>query len=344
MSYIKAVLVTLLIFFYHGITFASELDNPNSWRDNTTIIKTLNTAPIISIKNMRDVLSAEKKKIEFNGDVKLVTLEGGIKAVFKACPKNDLVEAYSEVVAFRVYQKFGFPVVPPTIIRKINNEVGSLQLYVNTDIDLLKDDIYKKVLSEANKDDLANLLLFYFVFGQCDTGPHNLLALRKDKLYLIAIDNSALHNRSHVAHYGELPFVRVIYSDKLNTNDWEKDFPFNNAQIIRDMSEKNLKSIFGKKVPLRFYERFKNNKYPIKYIIYQNSVWAQYHAFDRGFVRSFTQYFPIDTIKTLQKLDLKTLEVIFNFPNKGDAFNKNYLQQILKRRDMVLDAYKTIVN
>ena len=316
--------------------YAHEFEHPTSW-SNPTITKTLKTSKIIDIKPMKSVLIEQGKKAEFDGQVFLITLENEIKAAFKSLPLDDQGDAQAEVAAYQASLYLGFPYIPPTVLREINGMKGSLQLFVNTPIDLLVDGEYTKALQQVSQEDLANLKIFYFVFGQWDSGAHNLLSLQDEsKLYLIAIDNSGIRNHQYV-HYGELPFVRILYSDKLNTNDWDKPFPFNNAQVIDDPSSESLKKSFGNKLPELFYKNFKSYGEPLKYVIYQNSLWRQYHAFDKSFDKSYAEKCPQKTLETLQKLDLKILKEIF-LPAKGaDFLTNSYFEGILERRDQVLD-------
>jgi hypothetical protein len=176
------------------------------------------------------------------------------------------------------------------VIREVNGRKGSLQLFVETSIDALAPGVFDQTLKEVDRDELAHLKLFYFVFGQWDTGPHNILIIEdQTKKHLIAIDNSGIRNRQHV-RYGELPFVRMCYNDAFKTNDWGKPFPFDKAQIIHNPTGENLKKVFGNKLPENFYKTFKTYKDPFKYVLYENSLWRQFHAFDKSFVKSYTLY------------------------------------------------------
>jgi hypothetical protein len=215
---------------------------------------------------------------------------------------------------------------------------GSLQLFVDTKIDLLAKGEYQKVLAKASDVDNANLRIFYFVFGQWDSGAHNLLAYDDaDKTYLVAIDNSSIRNHQNVKNYGDLPFVRVIYSDKFNTNDYGKPFPFDKAEVIKNPSPENLKKVFGSKLPDAFYENFNYHGQQLKYVIYNNSLWRQYHAFDKSFVRAYADQCPAKTIEALRKLDLVELQEIFAESKGSDFLTPTYLKNILKRRDQVVN-------
>ncbi len=314
----------------------NEFTSPHKW-NHSKIIKNLKSQPLSSIISMKNYLKSKSKKCDYSGKVYLVTLKNGLKAVFKSS------EGYlAEIAAYKASRFLGFPFIPPTVIRRIRGEKGSLQFFVSTDIDALNFKEYQKALKNILSKDLANLKLFYFIFGQFDTGPHNILILKnKSRTFLIAIDNEGIRNRQFV-RYGELPFVGILCSDKFNTNDWHQvNFPFENAQTIFNCDEKKLRSIFQNKVPEDFYSRFKNKKpFVFRYIIYQNRMWRQFHAFDKRFIKSYTEFFPEDAIKKLRSLDEKVLKKIFFDAIGSDFLTNKYLNSILDRRDQVLRKYK----
>ena len=104
-----------------------------------------------------------------------------LKAVFKPVSENDIGDAWAEVAAYRASLKLGFPYIPPTVLYKSGTSAGSLQLYVETGSDALDSSTFKSSLQEADSEDLANLDIFNYIFGQWDTGPHNMLILKKIK-------------------------------------------------------------------------------------------------------------------------------------------------------------------
>ena len=312
-SNLFTLLITIwLVVFYssQNNAYAHKFEHPKTWND-PAITKILKTSNVVDIKPMKEALIEQGKKAEFDGQVFLITLEHGIKAVFKSLPLDDQGDAGAEVAAYQASVILGFPYIPPTVLREIKGMKGSLQLFVNTPIDLLVNGEYTKALQKISKEDQDNLKLFYFVFGQWDSGPHNLLAYPDgSRIYPIAIDNSGIRNHQYV-RYGELPFVRILYSDKLDTNDWDKPFPFESAKTIDYPTTNNLKKIFGDKLPASFYNNSKFYGQPLKYIIYQNSLWRQYHAFDKSFVKSYVSKYHQSTRDSLEKLDLKSLKKIF---------------------------------
>lgn len=289
----------------------------------------LNQTKILKIQPMADFLRSQGRVVEFNGEVYLITFDNGKKAVFKAMPEDDIIDAYAEVAAYKTSTILGFPNIPPTVVYKVNDMVGSLQEYIEPDYDLLAGNNYYTALNSVSKDELDKLKLFYFIFGQWDTGPHNLLISNN---HLFAIDNSGIKNRQHVK-YGNLPFVRVIYSDDLDTDDFDKSFPFDSAKVIDQLE--NLYAEFGDKLPESFYKNFKSYNEPLKYIIYKNSLWKQHHAFHEEFVRSYVEQPSLEIINSIKKIDYDMLYDIF-----GDHINDFDTAAILERRDQVLDHYE----
>ncbi len=160
----------------------------------------------------------------------------------EGCPKGDLGDAYAEVAAYQASLVLGFPRIPPTVIRKVNGTLGSLQLFIETSIDALAPGVFNATLKEVDPEEVDNLKIFYFVFNQWDSGPHNILIIENQgKKHFVAIDNSGIGNHGHVK-YGELPFVRVCYSEDLNTDDWNMPFPFEKAQVIAEPNADGLRT------------------------------------------------------------------------------------------------------
>ena len=58
-----------------------------------------------------------------------------------------------------------FSFILPIVIRKINGKVGSLQIYIDSFVDLLMEDKYKKALTKVYAEDQGFLRTFYY-FGQ----------------------------------------------------------------------------------------------------------------------------------------------------------------------------------
>lgn len=324
--------------FASGESASLDFSTPASWK-NPDIVKLLKKGKVLSMQPMREYLQSLGKEAEFDGDVYLVELDNGLKAVFKPLSPDDIGDAHAEVAAYKASVNLGFPHIPPTVMTQIQGKKGSLQLFIETKIDSLSPGAYESALSEVHPNDLANLKLFYFVFGQWDSGGHNLLILKdKKKTSLVAIDNSGIRNHQYVK-YGQLPFIRVLYSDKINSNDWDKPFPFDQAKSIESPTAEKIRQTLGDLLPDGFYKSFKSYGPPFRYVLYRNSLWRQYHAGNETFILSFADHLPDQTRKKLEKLNLATLKKIFEEAKNADFLTPAYLAAILERRDQVLQYF-----
>lgn len=340
---------TLCFFLYLLLTFnpTALFGMPNDAHFNKEkTCAALKTLPIQDIVPMRDFLKTNNRTANFENAVFLVTFKNiekkgkteEIKGVFKPVPADDTGDAHAEVAAYKASVLLGFPEVPPTVLRTINGQLGSLQLYVEPAIHI-NEEQYADVLQMATKEDVANLKLFYFVFGQWDSGGHNIIVskdLITQKIQLNAIDNSGIRNRQYV-QYGKPPFVRLAYSDTLKTNDWHRPFSFEDVNIINTINTTDLQNIFGHHFPASIYQRLLKMKKPIHYVLYKNSLWIQHHKEDSSFVISHTNYYPSTTIEALKKLNKKALKAIFAEAKRVDFLTEDYLDAILERRDQIMD-------
>lgn len=318
---------------------AHAFEHPATWRQQKAC-EMLLQGRVVSKFPMRNWLSQKGKKADFEGRVFVITLDNGLEAVFKC--SEDAKDNDAEKAAYEASVFLGFPYIPPTVIRSIDDEKGSLQLLVKTPIDALEPDAYRRCIRQVGQEKIANLKLFYFVFGQWDSGAHNLLFFDDGStLYPVAIDNSGIGNLQYV-RYGELPFVRTCYAEALNTNDWDQAFPFDNAKVIENPTPENLKKLLGDHFPETFYRSFKPHEKPLKYVIYQNAFWRQFHAFEEGFVRSFTEECPPSTLAALQKLDKDALKQIYGSSQNPELLSDRYLNAILERRNEALKHLQSV--
>ncbi len=160
------------------------------------IERQLKTQPIVSSKEMRAYLKENQKQDSFQHAVYLVTLENGLKAVFK--PESKEQSPYGETAAYRASLWLGQQLVPPTVVRDYKGQRGSLQFFVETPFDLFKQEDREralKLLSAKTKSDMA---LFYFVFrGRISAHWGNkLIAIDKNgKGHAAIIDSSSLVKR-----------------------------------------------------------------------------------------------------------------------------------------------------
>jgi len=317
--------------------------NPQTWGDER-LKKILATEKIKSMTPMRDYLKHRGKKSDFNGNVHFVTLANGVKAVFKAYDAEEFAkEGFAGIAAYRAACWLGFPHIPPIVARTIGKQQGTLQLFVESEIDLLA----KGALLEAAKKvpplELAQLQLFYFIFGQWDTCSGNMIFVqRKKKYHLIAIDNDNICELQQV-HYGCLPFVALDNSFLPNKTQHYKpsSFPFGSAQTLQfdKVSDQLLVKSF---ISRWLFQRLVRTKKKIRCIIHQNRVWRQYLASSRpweSYLPAYTRCCPVATLNRLQQLDRSVLKNIFANAKKAPWLTSEYCDLILHRRDQVVKAF-----
>lgn len=79
----KYIILICLIFtpFCYG---ENLFKSPQYWK-SPEILKILKFSKVDKIESMKEVLVSSNKKIEFDGEMSLVTFSNGIKVVFKSC-------------------------------------------------------------------------------------------------------------------------------------------------------------------------------------------------------------------------------------------------------------------
>ncbi|TSJ80607.1 MAG: hypothetical protein NMK33_04030 [Candidatus Cardinium sp.] len=335
MFYIKHLLHSIVcsMFALHLYAMPNHAVIPHTQQQHQKIVALLEMGKVIKKEPMGAVLDCQGKKKDFSSAVLLVTLDNGLKAVFKP-----VWGACAEVAAYQAALTLGFPYIPPTIMRTIGYAKGALQLFIETPIDPLAPGAYSQAIKEVAPEDLANLGIFYFVFGHCDVCPGNLLITKyQGKTSLIAINNESIRYMQH-AQYGALPFTRRARSNRLHTNDWDKPFPFNQAVEIKDNPSKALKDKFGSLFSEQFYSSIKKWK-RLRYVVYHNAIWLQDGRYTAW---PCAKDCPKETKEALEKLNLNQLEEIFSVAieeKEVDFVTNAYLNAILERRDQVLNYY-----
>jgi hypothetical protein len=192
MKFILILLSNLLIL---NQCLAAGESNPidvsiSNWKSEE-IVTGLIDGDVESIITMAEHLGKSSEDAQFTNEVFFVTLKNGIQGVFKPQSGNSL-DHFGEVAAYKLSCKLGFSNVPPTVMRKIGEKDGSLQLYVKPNYDLLGKNKgeFDKMWGNNNPEEVQNLKIFYYVFGQWDNGPHNMLMIDDaGEKKLIAIDN-----------------------------------------------------------------------------------------------------------------------------------------------------------
>ena len=142
--------------------FAKSAKNVGEASSDLALENALETAKVIAI---------ERPKLNGHTTHFVVTLEGGLKAIFKPAPagrtehsggsRDEWVnksDVNAEVFAYRVDRLLNLRMVPVTVIREINGVRGSLQLWVHADD------------SKPTSESLMKLSAFDYLINNLDRG------------------------------------------------------------------------------------------------------------------------------------------------------------------------------
>lgn len=307
----------------------------NNTLDFAALEERLKNEPIVGTKGLAEFLSKGGKKAQTDDSNTLVTLKSGLKAVFKTDEY-----AYAEVAGYKAMKALKQRLVPPTILRRINGELGSLQFYVETSIDLLAQKNPSTYLQKhINPKDLSDMHIFYFVFGQWDLHAGNQLVTKQDgNYYLALIDNAGILHRSYT-QYGQFTFVGKGAKEEHSRLQCPAGFPFDNAKTIKVDSFGSLNALFGKFIP-EWHVRaiYAHNEY-VRYCIWCDNLWIQALPHVHYVKPSYTKTYYASTLEAYKKLDKKMLREIWS---DGYTTQPSYYDELidltLQRRDQLLEA------
>jgi hypothetical protein len=298
----------------------------------------LENEKIVSRTSMAEVLQKKGHIAHFTSVVELVELESGIRAVLKPVERYLAYMAIAEVAAYRASLFLNLNLVPPTVLYVKEGIVGSLQSYIEPSFDLMIKGKYEEIMSRVSPEDLANIQLFYFVFGQWDPGLSNFIAVEEgDQVRLYLIDNAAIGYRQKV-RYGEHPFVFCFPDLVLPIKPEEGPFPFDHPSSLPPEVEVWRVELSSYLTEEEILEKLCRLKWkPVVYAIWGGGFWRQY-----GFWKpAYTEFYPPATMKKLQSLTLDHLKKFFH-NDWGYEFSPTYYNDILERRDQVVKAWEAL--
>lgn len=138
---------------------------------------------VFQIKNSQEEVDLKTFYAKIKDCPYLVILQSGLKAVLKA-----RFSCYAEAAAYEASKFLSLRLVPPTITRSINDEVVSLQLFIESNHNRSE---LKNLLNKINPKDKSDSEIFLYIFGQNDSkGINNkLIQIKNNKVNLALIDN-----------------------------------------------------------------------------------------------------------------------------------------------------------
>ena len=264
----------------------------------------------------------------------------GLKAVFKENNKHKKVPygLHKSMTAYDISKFLNLRIVPPTVMRSIDEEWGSVQLFVEN----IKD-YPPEHLDNLNSVQKSNLYLFLFLTGNIDPSYNNIL-ISKTCLLPVVADNDSL-SPSALIQYGKIPFMGFPIDGKYSVLD-RKDYelaPYYKAVPLKSADFETLKALFPglsfkhiNKVRRNF---IRNNN--ISYFRYKSYYFVKYpRDIYKHFlpIKNYSDYSP-QTIKKVKLLNEKILKELAIGYLKEDT---NFINGVLHRRELFLNEIKKL--
>ena len=321
----------------------------------------LQVSPIDSFISLKEYFKKEGiQDIDTSSTAYVVFFINGMKGIFKPDEDNDyyLREArwphsIAETAAYRISCLLGFPFIPPTTVRKIDNKLGSLQFMVPNAISFQSDICFFKKLYDdmplAFKD---KIIIFNYVFGQWDSRIEgNLLFYNQSEVYYpISIDNEHVGSLLFSLYGGPL-YTRLTCT--YNSNGYQEfsdlsAFPFDTPEIIIKESPSQVKetliSLYGKNFHPNFF-KYANFYAPmLEYIIYKKRIWRR-----MSFI-NYTKSMNVEIMKALYNIVNEDIVLIYHNLSSNGKYEINFnemneaLQQIIERKKQVFITFKDYFN
>lgn len=300
--------------------------------DFQEIERQLSTENVISKVPMEDFLLSKGHTAHFNSEVYLVTLTTGVQGVLKIVDPLWPRDAIAEVAAYKVSQFLGMNLVPPTVFYTREGLFGSLQYYVEPSFDLMIEDNYEEVKRRISANDLANMELFYFIFGQWDSGPSNLIAVEVEDLVQLALIDNAAIGYTQKTQYGDHPFVFCFPDTRFPMKSSNEVFPFDEPrQLPPDI--KIWQKEFGTILSENQIKQICRLKWkPVTFVIWNGRFWRQYRFGNP----SITDLYPMNTIEKIKELSREKIKEFYQNA-LGFVFDDEYYDEIMERRNQVIE-------
>ncbi len=307
-----------------GATFLSGQPAWDTKLDFKDIEHRLKTEKVTKKTSIRSFLKKQGKTPTGTHPVDLVELESGLKAVFKrekAC--------YGEVAAYKMSCAMGLRLVPPTVLRKIDDVQGSLQFYVESPIDLMKG---SGALRKISQKEASDMNIFYFVAGQWDDHNGNQIVAKTDEGFSLAlIDNGGILRRQYALYGGSTFLQKGSVPDEISCAQGS-DFPFHNATrvaLYNPRQSQELRTL----LPSAYFQKLKSQRRLASYVLWNGNVFIK--QVNHEPVKTFYA----STIDALKKLDRTALEVVWAdlMPVDPERCN-DLIDLMLSRKDQVIAA------
>ena len=232
--------------------------------------------------NQVDVVDIPEKHANRILGVKIQKGEEMIRCVFKPvsgenakAKKDTSVQNFypRECEAYLVSEHFDFDLVPPTVIREVDGEIGALQLFLDhdyyRDLDFGGENIEKTEQSE----DWQALAALDWMLANCERHENNIMVRRDDPEKVVAIDHGIImssYNYTEMALRG--PSLQLTHDNRadrarvVDVPEWllekitdgiERQDQLNlQLENLHDLDEQQIESFWMRVNALAKYRKF----------------------------------------------------------------------------------------
>lgn len=156
---------------------------------NENRLKTEKILNILNIKDRKPISTienfvSERDNRKGSNLPYLVILKNGLACLFKIRSGS-----FAEAAAYNASKFLGLKLVPPTVVRKFNNEIASLQFFISDAHQSKKE--HRLLLEKISQKDKNDCEIFLYVFGKKHWGKikNKIVQINNGKLYFALIDN-----------------------------------------------------------------------------------------------------------------------------------------------------------
>ena len=359
MKPIKAVIfgaILYFILFFGYITITFKYNDKKCWND-INFKKTEEILATQSIKNKILIENNITKKL-FAGkssNIFLLTFKNNLKAIFRPISNN--LSIASLLLNYHFSELMGFKFIPPTVIRTVDGQKGSIQLFVNNISN------YYQQLKSLDLKTKNNLYVFYFMFGLLDHSEIDIIVGKNCNQPALFDINENMGVFLSITQYGDFPYLKIPHpykKDKLIFFDYV-NLPFKNVKSIPYFSSynfQNLKQIFPY-INLETADYgFSKKSTPddliedtLHYIEWKERFWMQMNPSEmkhiyKDFVPKFIQK---ETMDKLKKIDINKLNslMLIVLPYLNEEEKQEIINQIkilnelsIYRKNLILKKFK----
>lgn len=302
--------------------------------------------------NYKIFMERHKKKPIF-----ILTLNNALKAIFKPKSKERLIEAIqSSVIAYNFSRALGLRLVPPTVIRKIQGKIGSVQLFIDNTIMGVHDIQSIEKLKPVQK---GNIYIFYFVAGVFDVNYLNIL-ISKNCSKPVIVDNDSMLKIALIP-YGKHPFVLypikweyfpLMSVKSFEAVPFEKSFSVFNPSWnllkrhfsgLNDLQIKSLQTDFLKRGKHQKKKYFSYFRYRGGYWIGSEEIFSLEGVYKHLLPLNNKKFFSEKTVQALKKLNYRSLRKLFPKKSRFKIYDSK-VYGILHRRNVILREYKKLIH